>query len=346
MREACRHIRAYQLASVQQPNPTYWTYRRPTAPCQYQRTPKAGGTFARHCRVSHAMCGSRSEQPLKDQIDIRGDIFSLGVLLIEMLTGRTPLQGDSRLLLSAGPQEWLGAIGWTGVPEDLILLLCRALAKDPADRFQTMGEFAEAIAPWAKSGLNGLVTCLSRMVHKGVKRTEEMTVPPPADVFPLNYSPAVSDSHTARSASLDTMTTLSQKLRSPMDLGREWPLTALINLHAMDGGRSQLPFDLALRQCFWAAGPSVSRMPLLRDEPLILGRDPGVQLVLEGDFISRRQLAFFGMDNAIEVEDLSSANGTLLNGGPIRRATLTDQDVIQAGGCEIRIHVRLAIGQS
>ena len=279
------------------------------------------------------------EQLLKGQIDVRGDIFSLGVLLFEMITGRTTLQGDSRLRLSAGPQEWLDAIDWIGVPEDLILLLCRALAKDPADRFQTMGEFAEAVAPWAKSGLHDLVTRLSRMVRKGVKRTEEMTVPPPADVLPLNYSPPVSDSHTARSASLDTMATLIQKLRSPMDLSREPPLTTLVKLRDVDGGRYQLLFDLALSLCFWALGRSVFRMSLLRGESLILGRDPGVQLVLEEDSISRRQLAFFGMDNAVEVEDLSSANGTLLNGEPIRRATLTDQDVIQVGGCEIRIHV-------
>lgn len=61
--------------------------------------------------------------------------------------------------------------------------------------------------------------------------------------------------------------------------------------------------------------------------------------MLEEDSISRCQLGLFGMDDTVEAEDLSSANGTFLSGEPIRRATLTDQDVIQAGGCEIRVHL-------
>lgn len=283
------------------------------------------------------------EQMLQGQIDVRGDVFSLGVLLFELLTGRLP--GDDKNLVFVVPRKWLSVIDWTGVPRDLRRILEKALAWNPAERFQTMGEFAEALASWATWPLHELVLELSQGVRQGAERREEMTMPPfDADLTVL--TDLMRQGHLVRgqrgvvSSELEApVAAVKNTLRGDTESGWDPVVAGIVEQGARDQGRYQLLFDLSRRVCVLAVGTDVFETSLPRDGPLIMGRDPQIQLVLDDASISRRQLAFFAINTMVEVEDLSSANGTFINGKRIRRAEVSDQDVIRTGSCEIRIHV-------
>jgi serine/threonine-protein kinase len=81
-------------------------------------------------------------------IDERTDIYALGVILFEMLTGRVPFGGDSsREVLRKQVSMRAPTVRSyrPDLPEVLDALLQRALAKKPADRFPSMSAFREAL---------------------------------------------------------------------------------------------------------------------------------------------------------------------------------------------------------
>ncbi len=81
------------------------------------------------------------EQAKGERVDERTDIFSFGVLLYELLAGRTPFAGDSvsetfANLLNAQPQPL--ARFAAGVPDELQRIVLKMLRKNADERYQTM----------------------------------------------------------------------------------------------------------------------------------------------------------------------------------------------------------------
>ena len=73
-------------------------------------------------------------------VDIRSDLYSLGVTLWEMLIGRTPFRGSSAEVMYHHQHARLPVEQLNGIPQPLVVLLEVLLAKDPVRRFQTLAE--------------------------------------------------------------------------------------------------------------------------------------------------------------------------------------------------------------
>ena len=88
------------------------------------------------------------EQAIGQQLDPRTDLFTAGVLLYEMLCGVHPFRqgGDLKTLATIKTGEYTApTIANQDVPYSLELVLNRALALDPNERYQTATEFKEAL---------------------------------------------------------------------------------------------------------------------------------------------------------------------------------------------------------
>jgi serine/threonine protein kinase len=78
-------------------------------------------------------------------VDIRSDLYSLGVTVWEMATGKTPFRGTPGEVMYQHQRSPLPLEELEGVPQPLVVLLEALLEKDPGQRFQHPGELLKAI---------------------------------------------------------------------------------------------------------------------------------------------------------------------------------------------------------
>ena len=90
------------------------------------------------------------EQALGDPVDVRADVYALGVIFYELVAGRVPFQGDTPLAVLHQHTAKMPALPSAvaadhEVPPGIDTLIMTCLAKAPNDRYQTMHALRAAI---------------------------------------------------------------------------------------------------------------------------------------------------------------------------------------------------------
>src|SRR3954454_14792529 len=111
---------------------------------------------ARHPTITSPgiVCGTPEymspEQGRGDPLDARSDLYAVGVILYQLLTGRLPFEAESPtqvvlMHITEPPPDPRSAAPERQVPSLIADVCLMALAKEPAHRFGNADEYAEAL---------------------------------------------------------------------------------------------------------------------------------------------------------------------------------------------------------
>ncbi len=268
-----------------------------------------------------------------DQVDIRADLYSAGVVLYECLTGDLPFTADTvvDLLRAHLAQEPRTLRGLSGIPQPLAQLVHRLLEKDPAKRFSDPAEALAEVRDLLRE--DGRTMPEMSDADAAVVRSFAATIPTePAD-------PAEEPQPTSsRSAVLGTI--------SGMGLTLQPSEPAIVDL-TPTGNEVQpsgLLVDAAGNHLFCYAGPTVT---LGRDAPrhdprqICLRLFPAASEAERSLRLSSRHAELTVSAAGVTLSDLGGAHGTTVDGVALHGSTtLRDGAVLRLAGvlsCTVRI---------
>jgi serine/threonine-protein kinase len=126
------------------------------------------------------------EQASGEQPTPSSDVYSIGVMMFELLSGRLPFTADSQAALALKHiQEQPPHVSDfnPAVPEQLDLIVNKVLAKEPAGRYRTAGQLSRILASYRQSGWEdtGSMTAVSA---EAVTLDSALSSDQPTQVFP------------------------------------------------------------------------------------------------------------------------------------------------------------------
>jgi serine/threonine-protein kinase len=149
------------------------------------KVPDAGAVTRTATLLGSPVYMSPEQLMASRDVDARSDIWSLGVILYELLTRSLPFEGDSivhlGILVREKPTPHVRDAR-ADVPEEMDAVIDRCLAKDRAKRYADVGEFAEALAPFVSGERTHAIGRIRRVLAER-RRSAALasTLPPNSD---------------------------------------------------------------------------------------------------------------------------------------------------------------------
>jgi serine/threonine protein kinase len=255
-------------------------------------------------------------------VDGRTDIYALGVVLFQCVTGRLPFNADTQLgvlMLHAREPVPRPSLLAPGLPPAIDQIILCAMAKDPAARYQHAGEMAEALAD-AAGALHG-------MAPRSRPRTRAAGIEGDLQGATAVRTPAVHDTPAAPGVCFRCGSANDPRDRFCTTCGYE------LSARRASADRFLLPNGRPLRcRILIRNGPLAGQRFVLHQDVTTLGRTQGNDIILPHPTVSRYHARLEFRDGQWYLEDLNSSNGTCVNQVRIDRAApLMEGDELRLG---------------
>lgn len=275
------------------------------------------------------------EQGMGQPVDRRSDIYSLGIVFFHCLTGRVPFQGDSPITVTVKQMNEplpIDRLAGERVPGQIIQVIQQMTAKQPAERYQSADAAIDALTSALASSNLVLPRSWRGAPLPSLSQTPVDRARPSGQLAGYaTGNPRVGQSHPVTPASIINCF----RCGAPNPSTRLYCTTCgddLSNKRASSDrylGPNGRP---VLARLSIQNGAMAGRSYRFHQDVTTIGRTNGNDLVISGRTVSRRHARLWFADGRWFLEDLQSANGTLVNNVRIYQPVmLNDGDVINFG---------------
>lgn len=276
------------------------------------------------------------EQGSGRAVDGRSDIYSLGIVLFHCLSGRVPFNAENPLSITVKhmheplPVEMLRAMQ---VPPALEQIVVKMTAKSATDRYQATEEVIEALT---------LVVSTSHLSAQ-LRWRHGLSMPLSLPLSEQVEQPGAQ----SPSAFGHTQVSLPQQANQQLvtlgcfRCGATNPSTRLFctscGYDLSDKGAASDHYRApsgrpVLARLTFRNGPIAGRSYLFHQDVTTIGRTNGNDLIISGRTVSRRHARLWFDNGRWYLDDLQSANGTLVNNTRLHQnIALNDGDIIHFG---------------